>query len=77
MREGQWLLVKSRDEFAQADWKLKLLLDVANWNESRPKIARTDMGKREALKEVKKYSTKTKSDDVKHSPQAGLSRQMN
>jgi len=65
MREGQWLLVKSRDEFAQADWKLKLLLDVANWNESRPKIARTDMGKREALKEVKKYSTKTKSDDVK------------
>lgn len=65
MREGQWLLVKSRDEFAQADWKLKLLLDVANWNESRPKIARTDMGKREALKEVEKYSTKTKSDDVK------------
>lgn len=26
--EGQWLLIKSRDEFARSDWKLKIILKV-------------------------------------------------
>jgi bifunctional non-homologous end joining protein LigD len=65
MREGQWLLLKSRDEFAQPGWKLKLLVDVEGWNEPASKSAKAGQRKRAAREEVKKYSTRTKNDDVK------------
>ena len=60
MREKQWLLIKSRDEFAEPGWTLKLLVDVEGWNESGPEKARAVEPKREDRKSVKKYSTKTK-----------------
>jgi bifunctional non-homologous end joining protein LigD len=68
MREGQWLLIKSRDEFARPDWKLKLLIDVEGWNEREPKSAKARQGKRPAREEVKRRSTKAKNANAKILP---------
>jgi bifunctional non-homologous end joining protein LigD len=68
MREGQWLLMKSRDEFALAGWKLKLLVEVEGWNETASRSAKVGKRKRTAQNEVKKYSTKTKKEAAKVLP---------
>ncbi|HYP28926.1 MAG TPA: non-homologous end-joining DNA ligase [Blastocatellia bacterium] len=68
MRGEQWLLIKSRDEFAQPGWALKLLVDVEGWNDGGPKKARSGGSKRAASEGVKKYSTKTTMDDGKVLP---------
>ncbi len=68
MKEGQWLLIKSRDEFAQVGWELKLLVEVEGWNEPAPKGAKAGKRKLAAREGVKKYSAKTKSDGVKTLP---------
>jgi bifunctional non-homologous end joining protein LigD len=58
MREGQWLLVKKADEFAQGGWKLKLLVEVEGWGDDKPKDAGKGKAKRTAHEEVKKYAPK-------------------
>ena len=58
MRGDQWLLIKSRDEFAQPGWALKLLVEVEGWNDGEPKKARAGGPKRGAREGVKKYSAK-------------------
>jgi bifunctional non-homologous end joining protein LigD len=57
-REDQWLLVKARDRFAEAGWKLKLLMDTHGTGES---LDETKGAKRERApkKSVKRLSTKT------------------
>jgi hypothetical protein len=65
MRGGQWLLIKSRDEFAQTGWRLKLLVEVEGWNEPAPRGVKDGKRKLAAHEGVKKYSAKTKSDDVR------------
>jgi bifunctional non-homologous end joining protein LigD len=53
--DKRWLLIKSRDEFAEAGWQLKLLLETDETTESaKVEHAR----KRRERAEVKKYSTK-------------------
>lgn len=64
MREGQWLLIKKGDEFAQPGWKLELLVAVEGWNEGKQERAKKSQGKRAAGKEVKKYSLKRDSSKV-------------
>src|SRR5215213_11166084 len=59
MREGQWLLIKSRDEFARPGWLPKLLVDEEGWSGAEPKKARAGRPKREAQEGVKKHGTKT------------------
>jgi bifunctional non-homologous end joining protein LigD len=71
-RDKQWLLIKSRDEFAMAGWKLKLLVggeDESEADKSRSRKARA--GKRAPHREVKKYRSKT---DEKNSSAVSLSR---
>ena len=68
MRENQWLLIKSRDEFAEAGWKLKLLVEVEGWNEAKPKGAKSSDQKRIVQGEVKKYRTGAKNKDVRILP---------
>lgn len=65
MRAGQWLLIKGRDEFAQPGWKLNPLVEVEELNGPRSKSAKAGRRKQFVGKEVKKYGTKTKHDDVK------------
>lgn len=56
-RDNQWLLIKSRDDFAEAGWKLKTLVggddesDAAQSEKGAQKLKRT-------AHKVKKYSTK-------------------
>ncbi|HEY0408340.1 MAG TPA: non-homologous end-joining DNA ligase [Pyrinomonadaceae bacterium] len=56
MRDKQWLLMKSRDEYAQPGWKLKLLVEEAGWNEDKPQRASKAKRKQAGGEEVKKYS---------------------
>jgi bifunctional non-homologous end joining protein LigD len=57
-RDKQWLLIKSRDEFAEAGWKLKKL-DGEELDDAAPKRrGKAQSGERNAHKEVKRYSTK-------------------
>jgi bifunctional non-homologous end joining protein LigD len=58
MRDKQWLLIKSRDEFAQPGWKLKLLVEVEGWDVGKPKSAGKVRRGGATGKEVKKFSTK-------------------
>jgi bifunctional non-homologous end joining protein LigD len=59
MREGQWLLIKKTDEFAQPGWKIKLLVEIEGWNEDKPKDAGQKVtGKRAAQEEVKRHRVK-------------------
>lgn len=44
-RAGQWLLVKSKDEFAQSGWKLDLLVDDEKW---KAEVSRKSSGARRA-----------------------------
>ena len=62
-REQQWLLIKSRDEFAEAGWKLKLLVDAGS--ENGEEGAETKERKRPASQGVKKLSPKTKKADTR------------
>lgn len=60
-REGQWLLMKARDEFAEADWKLELLMkDESFEKKERQSSKRRSDVESVAAKGVKKYITKTK-----------------
>lgn len=60
-REGQWLLMKARDEFAEADWKLKLLMNDESFEKKeRQSFKRRSVGESAAEEGVKKQSTKTK-----------------
>jgi bifunctional non-homologous end joining protein LigD len=69
MRENQWLLIKSRDESAQTGWKLKLLVEVEGWNETKPESAKASRQQRIVQGEVKRYRTGAKNnDDVKTLP---------
>jgi bifunctional non-homologous end joining protein LigD len=58
-REGQWLLMKARDEFAKAGWKLELRMQDESFEQ---KERQTRKGKDEGSpkKLVKKYSQKEK-----------------
>src|SRR5581483_6170572 len=59
-RDGQWLLVKSNDEFAQPDWRLELLMDDGKYVEETGR-AQTKRRKRAAREPVKKFRVKEKS----------------
>lgn len=62
-KENQWLLIKSRDEFAQAGWKLKLRAggDENGADQSR----RSSRAKEQtARKPVKKYDTRASAKDA-------------
>jgi DNA ligase D-like protein (predicted polymerase)/DNA ligase D-like protein (predicted 3'-phosphoesterase) len=58
MREGQWLLIKSRDEYAKKGWRLELLVEVDGWNNNQAR--ETGRGKQQHVPatKVKKYSAK-------------------
>lgn len=56
-REDQWLLIKSRDRFAEAGWKLKLLLDTGD-EESGEDKAKIKPQRRAAKKETQRSSAK-------------------
>ncbi|MBV9211630.1 MAG: ATP-dependent DNA ligase, partial [Acidobacteria bacterium] len=53
-REGQWLLIKSRDEFAREGWELELRMK----ENGQSKLRKSD--KRATKKGVKKYAVKAK-----------------
>ncbi|HYN84402.1 MAG TPA: non-homologous end-joining DNA ligase [Pyrinomonadaceae bacterium] len=57
--EGQWLLIKSRDEFAEEGWELETLLPVEekSWGEGR-KRERAARSKRVTAKEVRRAPAK-------------------
>lgn len=65
MRDEQWLLIKSRDEFAAAGWQLKLLVEVAGWNKTTTQHGRASKSKSGAQTEVKKYSPQARANDAK------------
>jgi bifunctional non-homologous end joining protein LigD len=63
-REGQWLLIKSRDEHAQAGWKLELRVadDEAAKRWRGESAGRKRAGVKNKKKGVKKFSTNRKGD---------------
>ncbi|HEX8494340.1 MAG TPA: non-homologous end-joining DNA ligase [Pyrinomonadaceae bacterium] len=63
-RDNQWLLIKSRDEFAEAGWKLKQLVGGDDESDAAQNEEKTRQRKRTAHSEVKKYSTKTLEKDT-------------
>jgi bifunctional non-homologous end joining protein LigD len=58
-RDKQWLLIKSRDEFAQPGWKLDLLVKDDNWEAETRRAPRRkpEKGRRSAQAGVRKIST--------------------
>ncbi|HEX8847133.1 MAG TPA: non-homologous end-joining DNA ligase [Pyrinomonadaceae bacterium] len=65
-RENQWLLVKSKDEFAQAGWKLELRVPDEKWEAERSMgRARAGEVRRESAKAgVRKIRTSKKAEAV-------------
>lgn len=57
-RGNQWLLIKSRDEYAEAGWKLKQLVGGDDESDAAQDEKGRQQQKRPAHSEVKKYSTK-------------------
>jgi bifunctional non-homologous end joining protein LigD len=57
-REDQWLLIKARDRFAEAGWKLKLLVETDVEESGDDQQAETKQRRRIAQKEMKRSSTK-------------------
>ncbi len=57
-REGQWLLIKGRDEFAKPGWKLETLLNTDGENNRTQKKERATGDQRAPKKGVKKYRTR-------------------
>ncbi|HYY57072.1 MAG TPA: non-homologous end-joining DNA ligase [Pyrinomonadaceae bacterium] len=56
-RDDQWLLIKSRDEYAEPGWKLKLLLDEGGGGDGRSK-AGAKRSERRVKRAVKKIGAK-------------------
>ncbi|HKC65326.1 MAG TPA: DNA polymerase ligase N-terminal domain-containing protein, partial [Pyrinomonadaceae bacterium] len=53
-REGQWLLIKSKDEYAQPGWKLDLLVEDEKWQEElRRKPTREVKSRKAGVKKTK------------------------
>lgn len=55
-REGQWLLMKARDEFAEEGWRLELRMPDESFEKKERQSSKSK--KRSAAKSVKKFSTK-------------------
>jgi bifunctional non-homologous end joining protein LigD len=55
-RENQWLLIKSRDEYAEPGWKLELLVEDEGW-ESKSRKSAAAKSKKASRTEVKRTQT--------------------
>lgn len=63
-RDKQWLLIKSRDEFAVEGWRLKTLDgNELDDNAAKSRRRKAPDGERPAHKEVRRYTTKTGAKD--------------
>jgi bifunctional non-homologous end joining protein LigD len=58
-REGQWLLMKARDEFAEEGWRLELRMPDESF-EQKERLSRKGKQKSPAKKGVSRYNTKEK-----------------
>jgi bifunctional non-homologous end joining protein LigD len=58
-REGQWLLIKARDEFAKEGWQLELRMPDESF-ERKEKVSRKGKERSAAKQGVRRYSTKEK-----------------
>jgi bifunctional non-homologous end joining protein LigD len=58
-REGQWLLMKARDEFAEADWKLELRMKDESF-EKKERLSKKSSTGSAAKKSARKYSPEEK-----------------
>jgi bifunctional non-homologous end joining protein LigD len=64
-REGQWLLIKARDEYAEAGWKLKQLVGGDDRSEAAEKRVAAHAAAPAPRKEVKRYDTKAVGKDAR------------
>jgi bifunctional non-homologous end joining protein LigD len=63
----QWLLIKSRDEFAEPGWKLKLRMETTSQSEEFRK-REEGSAQKQAVKKARKYSSPVKNADGKAIP---------
>jgi DNA ligase D-like protein (predicted polymerase)/DNA ligase D-like protein (predicted 3'-phosphoesterase) len=59
-REGQWLLMKARDEYAEAGWRLELLMKDEGFEKKERQSKRRGHARTGEKPEVKRYTTKAR-----------------
>jgi bifunctional non-homologous end joining protein LigD len=68
VRGEQWLLIKSRDEFAEPGWKLELRLDADEQGKAFRQKERGTASRRVVKREIKNYGARERKGDTKVIP---------